>query len=440
MNFICYDGESRPYQSCFSKTINTIFLSRVFIDYTHIYIVEKETLNRQQLYDLVWAKPLLTLSKKYNISDVGLRKVCERMGVPLPKAGYWAKIQHGQQQPVRPLPEDHYGQKEAVLYLRDENHPATVDWMTPQAAMQQILERDHPAELKITGKLTDPDPLIVKAQAALLKRNKYYREGDILQTEAGQLNIRVSDPQINRALCIMDAFVKIMSKRGREFTFRNENSYIVIGEESIELALRETSTATVSDDRWSTRTLTPNGKLELKLGSYDPTVTGRDGLVPMEEQLAKIIARLELMAEEMRVKTIENKIWSAVYEEKQRLRKLAEERQKMEITSFQKAMRDACRWHEANILRNYIDHVEKQALAAEQPDEETLVWVQWAKDKADWYDPLVEKADEWLTHLDRDTIMKYEEPKPGSYFWGSAQENVTTEKKAWPLLPWYLRK
>ncbi len=108
--------------------------------------------------------------------------------------------------------------------------------------------------------------------------------------------------------------------------------------------MRETSTATVSDDRWSTRTLTPNGKLELKFGSYDPTVTGRDGLVPMEEQLAKIIARLELMAEEGRVKAIENKIWSASYEEKQRLRKLAEERQKLEISSFQKAMRDAGRW------------------------------------------------------------------------------------------------
>ncbi|WP_295721541.1 hypothetical protein [Mucilaginibacter sp.] len=170
--------------------------------------MEKETFDRKTLYDLVWAEPLSTLSQKYNISDVGLRKVCDRMGVPLPKAGYWAKIQHGQQPPVKSLPEDHYGQKEVILYLRDENHPATVDGMTPQAAMQQILERDHPAELNITGKLAEPDPLIIKAQATLLKRTQYYREGDILQTEGGQLNIRVSDPQINRALCIMDAFVK----------------------------------------------------------------------------------------------------------------------------------------------------------------------------------------------------------------------------------------
>lgn len=74
------------------------------------------------------------------------------------------------------------------------------------------------------------------------------------------------------------------------------------------------------------------------------TVTGRDGKVPMENQLAKIIARLELMAEKMRVKTIESKIWRAAYEEKEHLRKLSEERRKLEVSSFQKSMQDAIRW------------------------------------------------------------------------------------------------
>ncbi|WP_295721536.1 hypothetical protein [Mucilaginibacter sp.] len=91
-------------------------------------------------------------------------------------------------------------------------------------------------------------------------------------------------------------------------------------------------------------------------------------------------------------------------------------------------------------MRSYIDHVEKQALAAEQPSEETLAWVQWAKDKADWYDPLVEKADEWLAHIDRDAIMKYEEQRSGSYFFNAPQDTGKPEKKSWPLLPWYLRK
>ena len=35
--------------------------------------------SRRDLYDLVWSHPLLFLSKKYDMSDVGLRKICERM-------------------------------------------------------------------------------------------------------------------------------------------------------------------------------------------------------------------------------------------------------------------------------------------------------------------------------------------------------------------------
>ncbi|NNU33920.1 hypothetical protein HK413_06740 [Mucilaginibacter sp. S1162] len=362
------------------------------------------------------------------------------MGVPVPVAGYWAKVQHGKKTTVKPLPKDHSGQKEAVLYLRDENHPATVDGVTPQAAMQALIEREHPDELKLTGKLDDPDPLIIKAQAALQKRNVYYRAGDILKTESGQLDIRVSDTQIKRALCIMDAFVKIMRKRGREFKFRNEVTYIVISEEEIEMALRETSTATIREDRWQTRDLIPNGRLELKFGSYEPTITGRDGKVPIEDQLAKIIARLELMAEEMRVKTLEDKIWRAAYEEKERLRKLTEERQKLEINSFQKSLRDAIRWQETNTFRNYIDHIEKNALMAEQPDEEILAWVQWARNKADWYDPLIEKADEWLVSIDRNAIMKSEPPSTGRRGFSVAYETAEPDKPAWPLLPWHLKR
>ncbi len=33
-------------------------------------------LTRKELYDLVWSAPFTTLSKKYLISDVGLRKMC----------------------------------------------------------------------------------------------------------------------------------------------------------------------------------------------------------------------------------------------------------------------------------------------------------------------------------------------------------------------------
>ena len=59
------------------------------------------TLSREDLYELVWSKPMRDLAKDFGISDVGLAKRCRRLGIPVPGRGYWARIDAGQQ-PYRP--------------------------------------------------------------------------------------------------------------------------------------------------------------------------------------------------------------------------------------------------------------------------------------------------------------------------------------------------
>lgn len=38
---------------------------------------------RQELYDLVWAEPMKTVSARFGLSDVGLAKACRRADIPL---------------------------------------------------------------------------------------------------------------------------------------------------------------------------------------------------------------------------------------------------------------------------------------------------------------------------------------------------------------------
>jgi hypothetical protein len=40
--------------------------------------------SRNELYELVWAKPMTHLAKELGLSDVGLRKICVKYGIPLP--------------------------------------------------------------------------------------------------------------------------------------------------------------------------------------------------------------------------------------------------------------------------------------------------------------------------------------------------------------------
>ena len=48
--------------------------------------------SRVELFEMVWSKPMTHLSKELGISDVGLRKICFKHGIPLPARGYWARF------------------------------------------------------------------------------------------------------------------------------------------------------------------------------------------------------------------------------------------------------------------------------------------------------------------------------------------------------------
>ena len=49
------------------------------------------TYTREQLYEAVWSTPVTKLAAELGISDVGLAKTCQRLGVPRPPLGYWAQ-------------------------------------------------------------------------------------------------------------------------------------------------------------------------------------------------------------------------------------------------------------------------------------------------------------------------------------------------------------
>ena len=51
--------------------------------------------SRQDLYELVWSKPMRELAKDFGISDVALAKRCRRLAIPVPGRGYWARVDAG---------------------------------------------------------------------------------------------------------------------------------------------------------------------------------------------------------------------------------------------------------------------------------------------------------------------------------------------------------
>ena len=66
----------------------------------------KVEVTRQELYNLVWSKPMSKLALEYNLSDNGLRKICKKFDIPLPQLGHWQKIQFNKKVKIIPLPKD----------------------------------------------------------------------------------------------------------------------------------------------------------------------------------------------------------------------------------------------------------------------------------------------------------------------------------------------
>ena len=62
-------------------------------------------MTRSELYDLVWTKPMMHVAEEFGLSGPGLAKLCERLGIPTPSRGHWAKLRAGKRSKQVPLPQ-----------------------------------------------------------------------------------------------------------------------------------------------------------------------------------------------------------------------------------------------------------------------------------------------------------------------------------------------
>jgi ankyrin repeat protein len=72
-------------------------------------------LDRGGLFDRVWAEPVEKLAKEWGLSGRGLAKACQRLKIPVPPRGFWARVQNGQQVRRPRLPKLAPGEAEEIM-------------------------------------------------------------------------------------------------------------------------------------------------------------------------------------------------------------------------------------------------------------------------------------------------------------------------------------
>ena len=79
-------------------------------------------------------------------------------------------------------------------------------------------------------------------------------------------------------------------------------------------------------------------------------------------------------------------------EEEERQRNARRERYNQEVDRTNALVNEAEDFEIACKIRAYISAVEQK----ESLTEEETAWIEWAKQKADWYDPTIKRKDEFL--------------------------------------------
>jgi hypothetical protein len=196
-----------------------------------------DRMTREELYALVWATPMIQLAKNYGISDVGLRKICVKHGIPTPHLGYWAKAAAGKKVKQPPLPP-------APKYMPPEIRLTVVKPIdAPQELLAaQAIADQYEAANKVIVPPTRPEHLhaiAIKAEK-ILRKAKPNADGFVSCSTPDLPTLIIGPSSVDRAVLILDTLVKALLARGWKLELVEDSFCIVVQGERFTASFYET--------------------------------------------------------------------------------------------------------------------------------------------------------------------------------------------------------
>jgi len=358
------------------------------------------TLQRQELYDLVWSTPMSKLCQEYGISDVGLAKTCKRHQIPYPPRGYWAKVRsgcHTKQLALKPVSEE---KLQEIQILK--HPPQTADGSGRQEVVEaHAAERKEENRISVGEQLTDPHPLVDRTIRSLSSA-KPGANGRVRPRAGRCLDVEVSPGLVDRAGRILDALVKALTARGYTVSVGDEEvpkTWVTVLEERMSLRLEEGLDREEKIDSFFSHrheySYAPNGKLTLRI---DDIFGGNcrkqwsDSNATLENRLNTVVTGMVTAAKATRAVREANERREREWKEEARRREEREQRQRQQEARVQDFEQKLAAWERAERIRAFIAAVQARAIrrdGAIAPDGELDRWIAWALRRADRTDPVV---------------------------------------------------
>jgi hypothetical protein len=162
------------------------------------------SLSREELYERIWAKPVRDIASEFGISDVGLAKICDRLNIPRPPRGYWARLAAGQKPRRPPLPPTQIGDE--LEWAIDGRSPRRMAGPIPALPDGNIAPV---ANIKLPKR----HPLLSAVEPLFLKTRSDYGT-HLRPSKRALVDICVSKSALSRALEVANTIFLGLERRG----------------------------------------------------------------------------------------------------------------------------------------------------------------------------------------------------------------------------------
>ncbi|RQD67429.1 MAG: hypothetical protein D5S00_10365 [Tindallia sp. MSAO_Bac2] len=396
--------------------------------------------NRETLYNEVWERPVIEVAKRYKVSDVTIHKVCKSMNIPTPPAGFWAKLRAGKPVTKMPLPGARLLSKKTGLRTG-----TTYDSNNEGEKLGFLSTEDRDVIFSIASQISLPEekkkmhPKIIahrkKTVEWIKEREKRKKSGwNMRAMEAAPfLADTVSEETLPRVFLIFDALISVLEPLGCSLTddlkfvvngekvaitikeAKDKNEHVLTKEDNIKLLKYEDEKRRYS---WASKPNIPkydhvyNGRISMMINRNKWFRDTKTSVV--EERLGDVLIELYEAADTIRR---DHEAYLEAQRKRHEEERLEEERKvryNNEVDRTIALTNLADDFDTAMKIRRYIAMVE----SADNVDEDMKDWIEWAKAKADWYDPVVAKEDELLgTRKHKEDIDKKKLRKEEGRWW-----------------------
>jgi hypothetical protein len=368
----------------------------------HEQLKRPVTITREELYKQVWATPMSHLAAEYGISGNGLAKICDRLQIPYPPRGYWAKKAAGQKVVQYRLPEQ-AGDTPSEVTISPTPPPVPPPQVPKEVEDKLSATREQTKGVTVPERLGRPHPIIAQWLDERERQKREARNDPWRRQRLSELNFSEMDHRRHR---ILSTLFKTLEQHGFKVKLGDRHEvYFEIERERVDFKLREKQRRVrrpltedekryrfMSDRGW-VQELQPTGTLIFTLETR--LVDGakhewRDGEQPLEAKLPEIISLILLAGPILKERRRQ-------YEEAERRRQEAEsrryeeqQRRKKDKNQWRRLVEIAEHWRNIEVTRQFLSALETKFLGDDFTVKERSLadWLAWAREHVTASDPL----------------------------------------------------